>query len=132
MYFKFFFELLFNRDELHFIAKLAGYELDHFGVEALVDRHDNAEVHAGGNYLYGGNIHHVCQFLHGDELRDLQFVGHALRIAFFLASAEAFAVVAAKFLAFFLTTTRQAGHCGLDFFFDFALAYLLRAAGSGL
>ena len=53
-------------------AELLGHEVDGLGVEPLVDRHHDADAHAGADDLVDRHVHHGGQLAHGDELGELE------------------------------------------------------------
>ena len=60
------------RHELDLEAELLGHDNKGLGVETLVDRYHESEVHAGRDDLHGRDVHHRGQLAYGDELRDLE------------------------------------------------------------
>ncbi len=103
-----------RRYEFGLEAELFGYDHERLGVETLVDRHHQAQVHAGRDDLGRRNVHHRSQLGYGHEFGDLQdgafllfaleFFVHALGygFAFFLAVFRTFALGVFR---------RQAGQC---------------------
>ncbi len=61
-----------HRHELGLEAELLGHDHQSLGVESLVDRHHESQVHAGRYDLHRRHVHHGSQLAHGDELGDLQ------------------------------------------------------------
>ena len=57
-----------GRYELDLISELFGHDHHRLGVETLVDRNHQAQVHAGRNHLVDRNVHHRRQLADGDEL----------------------------------------------------------------
>ena len=49
-------------------SELFGHDHHRLGVETLVDRNHQAQVHAGRNHLVDRNVHHRRQLADGDEL----------------------------------------------------------------
>ena len=60
-FFFFNFHLFFSGDEFNLVAEFAGYNLDDFGVEALVDRNEDSERHAGLDDVGRIDVHQGCQ-----------------------------------------------------------------------
>ena len=60
--------------EVHLEAELVGDELDGLSIEALVDAHEDADAHAGGDDLGHRHVHHGSQLVGGDEFGYLQHV----------------------------------------------------------
>ena len=66
-------------------AELFGNKIDCFGIQALIDRHHNADTHQRTDNLIDRYIHHRCKFADGDKLRELQrFAVFALGTSLFV------------------------------------------------
>ncbi len=77
--FVFFFHLhlLLHIDERYIEAELTGHQFDHLRIQALVDRHHDAQAHTLADHLGKAHVHQTRELAHADELRHLQFVvGH--------------------------------------------------------
>ena len=61
-----------HRDEFGLVAELLGDDHERLGVETLVDRHHQTQVHAGHDDLRRRDVHHRGQLADGHELRDLE------------------------------------------------------------
>ena len=61
-----------HRDEFGLVAELLGDHHERLGVETLVDRHHQTQVHAGHDDLRRRDVHHRGQLADGHELRDLE------------------------------------------------------------
>ena len=59
-------------DEFGLVTELFGNDHERFGIEALVDRHHQSEVHAGHDDLRRRDVHHRRQLADGHEFRDLE------------------------------------------------------------
>ncbi|CDE06521.1 putative uncharacterized protein [Prevotella sp. CAG:485] len=59
-------------------AELLGHNVDGFGVEALVDAHHDAQVHAGCDDGVHGDVHHLSQVVGRNELGEFQHFGFRL------------------------------------------------------
>ena len=59
-------------NEFDLVAELLGHDHERLGVETLVDRHHQSEVHAGRDDFGGRDVHHRGQLAHGDELGDFE------------------------------------------------------------
>ena len=106
-----------SRYEFDFVAELLGYHDQRFGVEPLVDRHHQTQVHAGRDDFGRRDIHHRCQFADGHEFRDLENGTFLFRTFHFLVHAfcYGFALVAAVLgTRVFGSFGRQTGQCILD------------------
>ena len=132
-----------HRDELGLEPELFGHDHERLGVEPLVDRNHEAEVHAGRDDLRYGHVHHRRQFAHGNELRYLEdrtFLFFAFEL-FVHAFGHGFALVLAVFRALALGAfRRQTGervlhllrnllvaHFGADHRFGFVVLVLAAA-----
>ena len=98
-------------DEFGLVTELLGDDHERLGVETLVDRHHQSEVHAGHDDLRRRDVHHRSQLADGHELRDFERrTLHFLAFVFFVhALGHSFALVLAVFRALALGTLgRQA------------------------
>ena len=68
------FHLLLHVDEFDIEAKFARHELDHFGIETLVNGNHDAEAHTFTDHVGKAHIHQVGQLAHADEFSHLQLV----------------------------------------------------------
>ena len=102
-----------HRDEFGLVAELLGDDHERFGVETLVDRHHQSEVHAGHDDLRRCDVHHRGQLADGHEFRDLERLAlHCLAFELLVhAFGHGFALVLAVFRTLALGTlgrqTRQ-------------------------
>ena len=71
--------LHFGRDELGGETKFFCHHFDGFLVETLVDRHHDADAHAGADDLCHGDIHHRSQFVGSHKLGELEHAASASR-----------------------------------------------------
>ena len=62
-----------HRDEFDRKSELLGHNHQRFGIETLVDRNHQAEVHAGRNHIVDRYVHHRRQLAHRNELGNLQY-----------------------------------------------------------
>ena len=101
-------------------AELLGHDVDGLGIQTLVDAHHDADLHAGADDLGDGNVHHRCQLVGGNELRQFQYLALCCLVLELLLHALTYgiALLAAVLgtLAHLGTLAGQAGQC---------LAYLL-------
>ena len=91
--------LHFGRDELCGETKFFSHHFDGFLVETLVDRHHDADAHAGADDLCHGDIHHRCQFVGSHKFGELQHAAFSVAAhhIFFLAFASGIALLTAIF-----------------------------------
>ena len=61
-----------HRDEFDLVAELLGHDHERFGVETLVDRHHQSQIHAGRDDLSRRDVHHRRQLAHGHEFGDFE------------------------------------------------------------
>ena len=63
----------FGCHEFHFVAEFLRHEHERLGIEPLVDRHHQAEIHAGGYDLcHRSVVHEGGKVVYGHEFRDFQ------------------------------------------------------------
>ena len=62
----------FGRHEFDFVTELLGNHHQGLGVETLVDRHHQAQVHAGHDDLRRRDVHHRSQLADRHEFRDFE------------------------------------------------------------
>ena len=109
--------LRIDGDEFDLIAELFGHHHQCFCIETLVDRHHQAEVHAGRNDVGNADIHHRGELADGNELGYLQDTLFAFFACLFLlyTSRYRIALVAAVLGRLeFGSFGSQAGQCILD------------------
>ena len=114
------------RDELDLEAELLGHDDQRFGIQPLIDRHHQSEVHARRDHLRRRDVHHRRQLTHGDELRHLE--GRTFHLfAFELlvhALGDGLTLVAAVFCTLALGSLgRQAGQRILDLLRNLLVAH---------
>ena len=68
----------FGRNILGGEAEFIGHDIDSFGIETLVDRHHDAEVHASGDNVVDRHIHHCGEVVSCNELGDFEYAAFGL------------------------------------------------------
>ena len=60
-------------DEFHLTVEFTGHQLNHFRIQALVDRHHDTQAHTFADDFRKRHIQQIGEFAHGDKLGHLQY-----------------------------------------------------------
>ena len=120
-------QLGFSIHKFYFKSKVAGYQLNGFGIQTLVDTYHHADCKTGRNYLGYRNIHQACQVVGREEFGN--FYNFALFLKPFpgLVALKCTGFFALGFKLLFQTTglsgTAEFAHGGFHFIANIFLRY---------
>ncbi len=112
-------------------AEFLGHDVDGLGVEALIDRHHDPEVHTRCNDVVDGDFHKVCEVVGRHELGQLYHAAFSLLAALVLklTVVDGLFLLLAPFDALLGSLVGEPGKSFLDLLLHvFGIRFLLRGA----